>query len=116
LASQLRKSDSHAASFGPRFSTHLINIHRTEQYKKQFKKWNWSKYTPANEASWMENKAAKRKLEEKKDTIFEYRGQTYTTESLKKLCQRKKTQAEEVTISAGMVAIKPYVDFSLTNL
>ena len=37
----------------------------------------------------MDNKAAKRKLEEKKDTIFEYRGQTYTTESLKKRCQKK---------------------------
>jgi hypothetical protein len=116
LGSRLRKSDSHTASFGPGFLTHLINVHRIEQYKKQFKKWNWSKYLLANEASWMDNKAAKRKLEEKKDTIFEYRGQTYTTESLKKRYQKKKAQAEEATISAGMVAIKPYVDFSLTSL
>jgi hypothetical protein len=54
----------------------------------------------------MEGKAAKRKHEENKDTIFEYRGQTYTTESLKKRGQKRKNQAEEVTISAGMIAIK----------
>ncbi|KAF4625886.1 hypothetical protein G7Y89_g12275 [Cudoniella acicularis] len=71
-----------------------------EQYKKQLKKWNWSKYLPAKEVFWMENKAAKRKREEKKDTIFDYRGQTYTKQSLQSRLQKRKNQEEEATISA----------------
>ncbi|CZR60682.1 uncharacterized protein PAC_10578 [Phialocephala subalpina] len=70
-----------------------------EQYKKQFKKWNWSKYVPTKEAFWMDSKATKRKREEKKDTIFDYRGQTYTKQSLQPRLQRKRNRPAE-TFSA----------------
>jgi hypothetical protein len=85
--------------------TYLIIGLRVEQYKKQFKTWNWSKYLPAEEAAWMNDKAAKRKREEKKDTVFTFRGQTYTTESLHQRLQRRKTQMEETIASAGMITI-----------
>jgi hypothetical protein len=100
LDSRRRESDSTAAKLGAGF--HLMNICRVEQYKKQFKKWNWSKYLSTKEALWMENKAAERKREEKKDTIFQYRGQTYTEESLQQRLQRKKNQLEGNPIATGM--------------
>lgn len=97
-----RKSESITGRIDVGFLTHLINIYRVEQYKKQLKKWNWSKYLPAKEAFWM-GKAAKRKREEKKDTIFNYCGQTYTKQSLQQRLQRKKNRLEETIFSAGRI-------------
>jgi len=34
----------------------LLKVYSIEQYKKQLKKWNWSKYLPTKEAFWMDNK------------------------------------------------------------
>jgi len=52
----------------------------------------------------MENKAAKRKHEEKKDTVFDYRGQSYTQQSIQQRLQRKKMRQDETVVSAGMIA------------
>ena len=84
-----------------------------EQYKKQFRKWNWSKNLRTTEAIWMVNKAEKRKREEKKDTIFDYRGQKHTRESLQQRFQGKKNQLEQTNIASGMMGL-PYVTFRLT--
>jgi len=103
--SNRRKSDTIVARLDAEFSTDLmINACRIEQYKKQFKRWNWSKNLSTTDARWMEEKAAKRKREDK-DTIFEYHGQTYTTESIQQRLQRRKNQLEETIGLAGMMAL-----------
>jgi hypothetical protein len=86
------------------WTNRLLKVYSIEQYKKQLKKWNWSKYLPTKEAFWMENKAAKRKHEEKKDTVFDYRGQTYTQQSIQQRLQRKKIRQDETVVSAGIIA------------
>jgi len=58
---------------------------------------------PTKEAFWMESKAAKRKHEEK-DTVFDFRGQTYTQQSIQQRLQRKKIRQGETVVSAGMIA------------
>jgi len=86
------------------WTSSLLKVYSIEQYKKQLKKWNWSKYLPTKDAIWMEHKAAKRKQEEKKDTVFNYHGQTYTQQSIQQRLQRKKIRQDETVASAGMIA------------
>lgn len=59
----------------------------------------------------MEDKASKRKREENKDTIFEFRGQTYTTAGLQQRRPRKKNRQTETGIPRGMIV--PYLILSL---
>jgi hypothetical protein len=51
----------------------------------------------------MLNKAEKRKREEKKDTVFDYRGQKHTKESLQQRFHGKKSQLEQTNVAGGMM-------------
>ncbi|KAK1771936.1 hypothetical protein QBC33DRAFT_566069 [Phialemonium atrogriseum] len=65
-------------------------------YKDKFKEWNWQKNLPARHAHFMTAKATKRKREEKKDTIFFYGGQTWTSERAERtLLRTKKTRLDD---------------------
>lgn len=87
----------------------LIYHYSVEQYKKQLKKWAWSKYLPAKAGNWMLNKAAKRKQQDEKETLFEYRGQKYTVDSVRQRLQRKKNhpnEANEINDATGSTALR----------
>jgi hypothetical protein len=82
----------------------ILKVYSIEQYKKQLKRWNFSKYLTTKDARWMENRAAKRKHEEKKDTVFDRHGQIYTQQSIQQHLHRKKMRQDETVVSAGMIA------------
>lgn len=68
---------------------------RSKLYKLQFKKWDWQKNLPATHSRFMVEKAHKRKLEEKKDTIFEFGGQQWDHDKYARLVRGSKAQGLE---------------------
>ena len=67
----------------------MINT-SVDQYKKQFKKWKWSKNIPTQIGRFICQKADQREMEEGKDTEFEFRGQTLTRANIQSWIERNK--------------------------
>ena len=59
-------------------------------YKESFKSWGWQKNLPGQYAQWMTEKAAKRKREEGKDTVFNFGGLQWNTSQAQKSALRSK--------------------------
>ncbi|KAI0902167.1 hypothetical protein F4806DRAFT_28518 [Annulohypoxylon nitens] len=59
-------------------------------YKDKFKLWGWQKNLSSERARFMAEKAEKRKREDGKDTVFLYRGQTWTRERVQSSASRAK--------------------------
>ena len=52
----------------------------------------------------MLSKARKRKQEDDKETLFEFRGQEYTEDTIRQRLQRKKLEPEKSNVAAGSTA------------
>ncbi|KAF2817425.1 uncharacterized protein BDZ99DRAFT_15735 [Mytilinidion resinicola] len=74
-----------------------------DQYKKQFRRWKWSKNTciPNKEGLWMLHKAEQGKVEHDKDTMFEFRGQILTEGNTRPRLERKKVEMQTQSLSLG---------------
>ncbi|KAF2786480.1 hypothetical protein K505DRAFT_289676, partial [Melanomma pulvis-pyrius CBS 109.77] len=51
-----------------------------KQYKDKFKSWKWIKRLPGDVAQWMVEKASQREIVDGKQTIFSFKGQSWTGE------------------------------------
>ncbi|RSL68711.1 hypothetical protein CEP54_002754 [Fusarium duplospermum] len=66
-------------------------------YKSQFDKWGWQKNLPATHSSFMVHKAEKRRLEENKETIFEFGGRRWDYEKAYSSFMRNKKAQQHGT-------------------
>jgi hypothetical protein len=61
-----------------------------DQYKKQFKKWKWSKNIPMQIGEFIRQKADQREMEEGKDTEFKFGGRLLTRANIQSWVERNK--------------------------
>jgi hypothetical protein len=81
----------------------LLPANSLDQYKKQTKKWKWSKNLHKGHAAWMIRKANERyKNEDGKETEFRYGGQVWTKDSILARTDRNKTNQECSALTPGM--------------
>ena len=73
-----------------------MNLFRVKFYKEKFKEWGWCKYLPNELAQWMVAKGDKRKLEDKKETIFIIGGRVWTLDRIQKSVRRVRKDNVEV--------------------
>jgi hypothetical protein len=68
----------------------LMMTTSVDQYKKQFKKWKWSKNIPMQIGEFIRQKADQREMEEGKDTEFKFGGRLLTRANIQSWVERNK--------------------------